>query len=173
MVDLESRIRRLEHREQIRDLAVRYALAFDNRDLSTLRALFTPDCVIRTLAGEIKGDGLEGVMSHLSRALDRLGPSYHVVHGHLIDVADGDSEQATGVVTAHAESMRPEGQMIIAMRYHDSYRRVGDVWLFQERMQTFLYLVDINEYAGILSSHLRVRPSRDDHRAADWPPVSP
>ena len=41
--DLRARIERLEATEQIRQLAARYALALDSRDVPTLASLFVPD----------------------------------------------------------------------------------------------------------------------------------
>ena len=41
--DLRARIERIEATEQIRQLAARYALALDSRDVDALVALFVPD----------------------------------------------------------------------------------------------------------------------------------
>jgi ketosteroid isomerase-like protein len=171
--DIEARIRRLEDIEAIRNLAVRYALAVDDRDYDALRSMFTEDSCLRTRTGPVKGQGREGVSAFLHDSLSGRGPTNHAVHGHQISVDIGQPETATGVVLCHAESMRPEGQMIIAMRYYDTYRRVDGAWQFHERVQSFLYLAEAKDYPGILSADQPVRPSKEHARSADWPPRSP
>jgi uncharacterized protein (TIGR02246 family) len=168
--DLLARLRRLEDIEAIRDLAVRYALAVDDRDYEALRSMFTDDGCLRASSGPVKGRGREGVTDFLRESLSGRGPTNHLVHGHQISVDFDHPDTATGVVSGHAESMWPEGQMIIAMRYHDTYRRVGGAWRFHERVQSFLYLAEAKDYPGILSSDQPVRPSNERPRSGDWPP---
>jgi uncharacterized protein (TIGR02246 family) len=168
--DVLARLRRLEDIEAIRDLAVRYALAVDDRDYEALRSMFTEDSCLRTRSGPVKGQGRDGVAAFLRESLSGRGPTNHLVHGHQITVDTARPDTATGVVSGHAESMRPEGQMIIAMRYYDTYRRAGGAWLFHERVQSFLYLAEAKDYPGILSCDQPVRSPGEPPRRADWPP---
>ena len=105
MTDIEVRIQRLEDLEAIRDLAVRYGFAVDERDFDAIVALFSPDGCLRTNAGVIKGQGVEGVGAYFRNHLPNLGPSNHFVHGHIVDFGE-DADRATGVVSAHAEMWR-------------------------------------------------------------------
>lgn len=168
VTDIEARIQRLEDLEAIRDLAVRYGFAVDERDFDAIVALFSPDGCLRTNAGVIKGQGVEGVGAYFRNHLPNLGPSNHFVHGHIVDFGE-DADRATGVVSAHAEMWRMGAPMITAMRYTDQYRRVDGRWRFQERIQSYMYFVDVREYAEALGSRLRVRSNRDNPQPADWP----
>jgi ketosteroid isomerase-like protein len=169
--EVEARIQRLEGIEAIRDLAVRYGLALDDRDFDALSAMFTDDACLRTLTG-VKGRGRDGVSAYLRASNSGVGPSNHIMHGHQITLDLANLEQASGIVTAHAESMRSDGQMLIALRYNDTYRRVDGSWKFQERVQTFLYRVEAKDYAGVLSSEFPVMMSKDNRQRSDWPAAS-
>jgi hypothetical protein len=168
MDELEMRIQRLEDRQDIQDLAVRYGFYVDDRDYGRLKALFAPDGCLRTNAGVLKGDGIVGVSAYFEQHLPELGASNHFVHGHVIDFDDVDRDQATGLVAGHAEVWRDGKPMVTALRYHDKYRRTPDGWRFLERVQAYMYFVDVREYPEALGSRLRIRTSATP-QPADWP----
>lgn len=168
MEKLEARIARLEAREAIQELAVRYGIAVDDRDYEAIRALFAPDGCLRTNAGVSKGDGVDAVVAYFEQHMPELGPSNHFVHGHVIEFEYDEPHRAHGVVSSHAELWRADRPMVTAMRYLDKYRKVDDHWLFQERVQTYMYFVDVREYAEALGSRLRLRASGTP-QSADWP----
>jgi ketosteroid isomerase-like protein len=163
------RIRELEHREQIRDLVIRYGFAVDERDFPALRAMFTDDAVLRTMSGRAKGVGVDNVVRYFEEHLPSIGPSNHFVHGQTVELDRQDEDHATGLVSSHAELWRDGAPMLTAMRYHDTYRRVDEHWRFQERVQAYMYFVDVREYASVLGERLRVRASKESPQAADWP----
>jgi hypothetical protein len=169
MDDLEARLRRLEDRAEIEELAVRYGFAVDDRDYPALRALFAPDGCLSTQAGAVKGQGVDAVMAYFDGHLPNLGPSNHFVHGHVVDFDPDDSDRATGMVASHAELWRNGVPMITAMRYLDTYRRVDGRWRFHQRTQSYMYFVDVREYPETLGSRLRIRTVKDQPQAADWP----
>jgi SnoaL-like domain len=166
--EFELRIQRLEDRQEIQDLAVRYGFYVDDRDYDSLRALFAPDGCLRTNVGVIKGEGIDGVAEYFARHLPELGVSNHFVHGHLIDFDDVDNDRATGLVAGHAEVWRDGKPMVTALRYLDKYSRTADGWRFLERIQAYMYFVDVREYAEALGSTLRVRTGATP-QPADWP----
>ena len=49
---LEDRLRRLEDKDEIMELAVRYGLFADNRDLVGICSLFTEDASVRSKDGQ-------------------------------------------------------------------------------------------------------------------------
>ena len=165
--DLEQRIRRLEDRQQIQDLAVRYGFAVDDHDFERIRELFAPDSRLRTNAGVIKGEGVDAVVGYFETHFGRLGPSNHFVHGHLIDFQD--DSRATGLVSSHAEVWRDGIPMLTAMRYIDTYVRIDGTWLFEERIQSYMYFVDVREYPEALGAKLRVRTPPAAPAPGDWP----
>ena len=168
MDELARRIDRLESREEIRALLVRYGLAVDDRDYDALGSLFTTDAVLRQASGAVKGEG-PGVLQYFVDHLPELGPTNHFVHGEVVEFDDVDPDLATGVVTAHAEVLRQGVPMVTAMRYLDTFRRVEGVWRFAERVQTYMYFLDVREYADHFGSRLRNRSNPGDPKPADWP----
>jgi hypothetical protein len=169
MSDIEERVRRLEDRARIEELAVRYGLYVDDRDFDGIRSLFSLTSSLRTKAGVIKGSNQDEVVAYFTKHLPNLAPSNHFVHGHVIDFDDGDRDLATGIVSSHAEMVRNGIPMITAMRYYDTYRRVDGEFLFQDRVQTYMYFVDVREYTEALGSDFPIRSSAQP-QAADWPP---
>lgn len=169
MNDLERRIRRLEDLEEIRALAVRYGFAVDERDLDGVCALFTEDAELRTMSGPGKGKGVAAIAEYFRGRFDVLGPTNHFTHGHVVDFDDEDPDQATGLVSSHAEVWRDGAPMITALRYHDRYRRGPDGWRFAERVQSYMYFVDVREYPQALGDRLRMRANKDAWQKADWP----
>ena len=168
MGDLERRIRRLEDREEIRDLAVRYGLVVDERDIAGICALFSTDGELRTTSVS-KGRGTEAIAAYYRRNYRALGPTNHFTHGHLVEFDPDDPDRATGVVFSHAEVVRGGVPMVAAMRYHDTYVREHGGWRFRERVQSYMYFVDVRGYAEALGHPLRMRRAPDDWQPADWP----
>jgi hypothetical protein len=165
--DLASRIQRIEDKQEIQELVVRYGLYVDDHELEAVKSLFATHGTLRTNAGLVKGDGVEGVAAYFEGRFKTLGPTNHFVHGHVIDFTDDD--HATGLVSSHAEVWRDGAPMLTAMRYIDAYARVDNTWLFEDRVQSYMYFVDVREYPEALGSQLRVRTPPADPVQADWP----
>lgn len=123
---------RLVARDEIRQLAERYALAIDSRDLEALVALFVPevDC------GRW-GRGHKALCESFESQLRGVGPTVMLVANHVIDFDDAD--HAHGVVYGVAEASRPEGFVRQAIQYHDTYERRGETWLFVRRDHRLWY----------------------------------
>jgi ketosteroid isomerase-like protein len=171
MTDLEARIRRLEDLEAIRGLAVRYGYAVDERDIDAICALFSPDGELRTTR-ESKGRGRAAIAEYYRNGYRVLGVTNHFTHGHIIDFDPHDPDKATGVVFSHAEVVRDGVPMVTALRYLDRYVREAGGWRFCERIQSYMYFVDVREYAQALGHELRMRRAPGNWQPADWPAVS-
>src|SRR3546814_10902896 len=85
--------------------------------------------------------GRTAIAAEFRSQLNGLGPSFHFVHDHIVDLDPADPDRAWGVATAHAEVRRGDGAWQTAIRYHDSYVRQDGTWRFQERALAFLYYV--------------------------------
>ncbi|MDX1735676.1 MAG: nuclear transport factor 2 family protein [Halioglobus sp.] len=141
---LEARIDRLESLDEIRQLAAKYSLSLDMRDLDAHVNLFAPDIrVSRDHTGR----------SHLKRWLDdtlRLqftGTSHHIGN-HIIEFDDPD--HAHGVVYSKNEHETPcaDGStewVIMQMLYWDNYERIDGRWLFRRRLPCYWYATDLNK----------------------------
>ena len=167
MNPLEARIRHIEDRQAISDLIQAYTFAMDNRDLSWAMDLFTPDGRFRSADGVMDGRGHEAMADQFRRRYASLGFNFHVTHDQHITFVNED--EATGLVSSHAEVVRNGEAMVTAMRYHDAYRRCEDSkWRFTDRCIHFFYYMPIADYGEALKGRGRMR-AYGDVRDADLP----
>jgi hypothetical protein len=141
---LEQRIDRLESLDEIRQLAAKYSLSLDMRDLDAHVNLFAPDIrVSREASGR----------AHLKRWLDDTlrqqftGTSHHIGN-HIIEFDDAD--HAHGVVYSKNEHETPSADgstewVIMQMLYWDNYERIDGRWLFRRRLPCYWYATDLNK----------------------------
>ena len=131
-VDDASLVRRLWAHEQIRQLAARYAVAVDSRDVDALVALFVDDVRV----GRDRS-GRAALAESFRASLGAIGVSMLHVGTHVIDLVDDD--HATGSVYCLAE-VEEDGRVIRqAILYRDTYERRGDEWLFVRRIHELWY----------------------------------
>lgn len=128
-----------EHGEgELRALSDRYARAVDRRDRQALVDVFAPDGRLHvhrpgregpasTLAG--RGE-IAGVVDRVSR----FSATYHLVANATYELGE---EVATGEVycVAHHLARGPDGgtDLVMYIRYEDSYARAGGRWRIAER----------------------------------------
>ena len=134
---IEERIDRLESLAAIQQLAQRYGVAVDSRDIDMLVELFVPD--VRVGRDE---SGREALHRWYTRVLRQHGPSCHLVANHVVDFDDAD--HAHGIVYCHDELSHPEDQEWAQgmLQYWDTYARVDGEWFFHRRRFHRLYIVD-------------------------------
>ncbi|MEZ5501280.1 MAG: nuclear transport factor 2 family protein [Halioglobus sp.] len=142
--ELLSRIDRLESLDEIRQLAAKYSLSLDMRDMDAHVNLFVPDIrVSRDKVGR----------AHLKRWLDDTlrqqftGTSHHIGN-HIIEFDDQD--HAHGVVYSKNEHETPYGAgraewVIMQMLYWDNYERIDGRWYFRRRLPCYWYATDLNK----------------------------
>ena len=124
------------------ELAHRYAVALDRKDIDALVGLFLP--AIR-----------EEVGAQLAPAIGRLGVTVLSVTTQTVDIVDDD--HATGVVYCTAEIEDPdEGWIRQQIVYLDRYERHDDHWWFKARDHRLVYGV------RLAANPLAQRP-------ANWP----
>lgn len=93
--------------------------------------------------------------------LFRFTTTYHYPHSHAVVFAGED--EASGVVTAHAE-LAIDGETVwIGLRYNDEYVREEGRWRFKARRQEFVYVLPLSELPTGLGDRLRRR----------WPGTEP
>jgi ketosteroid isomerase-like protein len=144
-----SEVEQLLAYEQIRQLASRYALAVNMRDLDALVALFVDD--VQAGRGRV---GREALTESFAGHIDAAEVDILEVTTHVIDLIDRD--HATGTVYSRAElgdRTRWERQAIV---YEDEYERRDGLWYFVRRAHLLFYGVD----AG---------PSPLEQEPAEWP----
>jgi hypothetical protein len=146
--DLVSVVRRLQDRQELRDLTLRYCRAMDDSDWTALRALFADQAEV---PGGETGDE---TVARLRSVRSAYGRTVHTPHGQLVEFADDD--HATGLVPAHAELAIQGETVVCAMRYYDDYVRQDGGWRFARRQITFVYALPWPRLAGALTDDLPV-----------------
>jgi hypothetical protein len=121
-------IQELLARDQIRQLAERYALGVDGRDLDAIVAQFSE----RSRWGRY-GVGREGARTYYDHVLRRFHCTMHLVANHVIDF--DDDEHAHGIVycRAHHHVSEPEHWFDLAFTYWDRYECEDGRWAIVSR----------------------------------------
>ncbi len=122
--------------EQIRQLASRYALALDSRDLLALVALFVDDVAV---AGATIGR--DALRAEFDRSLREVQRTFLLVGTHVIDLVDDDT--AIGSVYCKGEIQVGERWIHQAILYTDRYARRAGRWLFVRRVHRLWYGADV------------------------------
>jgi ketosteroid isomerase-like protein len=167
---LEQRLRRLEDKQALHDLAHLYGFVMDERDLDGLSSLFTEDARLGSEDGVFDAQGLETIAKTYQGRYDVLGATHHFVHSALSRFDDSDPDVAYGLVSGHAEVVRHGETMVVALRYHDVYRRTADGWRIAERVMGYMYYLPVTDYIATMKSDDRSLVYGDP-RPADWPSV--
>lgn len=129
-----SSIEQLLAYEQIRQLASRYAVTLNHRDLDALAALFVSD--VRVGRDTF---GRRALRDDFANQLRPLGRTVLQVTNHVIDLDETDADQATGIVGCRGE-IEVDGVWIVqVIEYHDSYRRESGQWRFVRRRHLLWY----------------------------------
>lgn len=137
--DLLARIVRLESLDAIRQLAAKYSLALDMRDLDALVNLFPAD--VRVSRDETGRPALKRWMDVTLRE-QFTGTSHHIGN-HVIEFASPD--RARGVVYSKNEHETGGEWVIMQMLYWDDYERVDGCWYFRRRLPCYWYATDLNK----------------------------
>ena len=114
-------VERLVAYEEIRQLAARYALATDSRDLDALVALFVEDVQVG-----LDRFGREALREAFGASLRGIGISILNVGTHVIDLMDDDS--ATGALYCKGEIQDGDRWIHQAILYRDTYARRDGRW---------------------------------------------
>jgi hypothetical protein len=129
-------VERLLAYEQIRQLAARYAIATDRRDIDALVSLFVPDVRVGR-----DTSGREALWQNFAAQLHGIGVSILNVGTHQIDLIDDD--HATGLVYCKGEIQDGERWIHQAIRYDDTYERRDGEWLFVRRKHLLFYGAEV------------------------------
>lgn len=139
LADLQARLERLEALDEIRQLAAKYAVALDMRDLDALVNLFVDDVGV---PGKRSGRAALRAWYDTELRYDLLG-STHGVLGHIIDVHDG--HRASGLVYSRNDLETESAWVIELLAYLDGYERRDGHWYFAHRTPLFWYQSDITD----------------------------
>ena len=135
--------------ESIRQLASRYAVSMDARDLDALVSLYVDD--VRVGRDRFGRDALR---NDFDRQLRTVGITILFVGNHVIDFVDAN--HARGIVYCKAEIQDTKRWIQQAIRYNDDYERRDGDWYFVRRRHLLFYGTELGQ------SPLGLEP-------ADWP----
>jgi ketosteroid isomerase-like protein len=122
--------------EAIRQLASRYALALDSRNLDDLVALFVDDVAVAP-----DSTGRKALRAQFDRSLREVGRTFLLVGTHVIDLVDAD--HATGSVYCKGEVQDGSRWIHQAILYDDVYERRDGTWLFVRRRHRLWYGAEV------------------------------
>ncbi|MGP0031496.1 MAG: nuclear transport factor 2 family protein [Acidimicrobiales bacterium] len=122
--------------EEIRQLAARYAVAVDARDVDTLAALFVDDVRVGTAE-----HGRAALRHSFDASLRAIGVSILNVGTHVIDLVDED--HATVSVYCKAEIQDGRRWIHQAIVYEDRYERRAGRWQFVSRKHRLFYGAEV------------------------------
>ena len=131
-------LQRLLACEEIRQLAYRYALAMDSRDLDALVGLFVEDVRVGR-----DGMGREALRRNFDEQLRGVGITILFVGNHIIDFDDDD--HARGIVYCKGEIQDGERWLTQAIQYRDRYERREGHWYFVRRQHLLWYGAELGE----------------------------
>lgn len=163
---LEERVAQVEDRVALRELVSRYNFAIDDRDLATVATLFTADAYFGSADGALGARSREAIVEQFKGRFSVLGATNHFSHDQAVTF-EGPT-RARGLVATHAELWRNERAMVTALRYADVYEKVDGAWCFAERKLSFMYYLNVEDYAHALGRRDRNRAGPVP-KAADWP----
>lgn len=136
---LEARIERLESLDAIRQLAAKYSLALDMRDMDAMVNLFEENVRVGKDAS-----GRQALRAYMDGTLRSpfTGTSHHI-GGHIIEFDDPD--HAHGICYSKNEHETGDEWVIMQMMYADDYVRVDGRWHFARRLPLYWYATDLNK----------------------------
>ena len=139
-----SRLDRVESIQAIQQLAARYAVAVDSRDVDAWVQLFIDD----VNCGR-HGNGRKVLRDVIAGSLRSFYRSIHFVGNHQVDLIDAD--HATGIVYCRAEHEVGAQWIVVPVAYFDEYERRNGTWYFVRRREKHWYSVDQLERPPALS----------------------
>lgn len=139
LADILTRLDRIESRDEIRQLASKYALALDMRDMDAMANLFPRDV---SAGGGKKGRAaLKAWLSDTMR--NQFDGTSHHVGTQIVEFLDADT--AVGIVYSKNEHETGAEWVIMQMMYHDRYERIDGRWYFRRRQPLYWYATDLNK----------------------------
>ena len=135
---LAAKVERLDAIDQIRQLASKYAIAIDMRDMDAIVGLYVED--VKATKTE---SGRQALKRVFAQVLSNFTSSVHHVGNHIIEFDDADN--AHGVVYCRCEHEIGDKWLPMYLHDLDNYRRIDGRWYFRRRLNQAMYVVDMLE----------------------------
>lgn len=160
MADLEQRIKRLEDRGELQELAIRYFRSADDDDFATMASCFSADATF-SAGGFPGGKSREEVVDFIRADRETMGATVHTFNSMLLDFRD--DEHASGVIAAHLELARGGTTLYGAVRYYDEFVKRDGAWQISKCEMRTIHVGPWADVNDSLTTELRVR----------WPGADP
>lgn len=161
MSDLEQRVRRLEDRAELQELAIRYFRSADDDDYEAMAECFASDAYFSGGEGFSAAETREGVVDQIRSDRAYMVATVHTFDSMTLEFEDGD--HASGVVAAHLELGLGGTTVHAAVRYYDRFVRRDGRWQILKAEMRAIHAGSWDLAASSLTEELRVR----------WPGADP
>jgi hypothetical protein len=123
---------------EIRDLACRYAVAIDSRNLDMLVGLYSRN--VDTLSPH--GIGRGAMEAYFAAGLKTIGRSAHHVTTTTAEHTGEDTAAGWAYALANEERFDPPHWAMLSLAYHDDYVREEGRWRFARRRHIHTFWTD-------------------------------
>jgi hypothetical protein len=140
-MDVAARIRRLEDRAEISELAIKYAVNVDRRDWKKFTDVFTDPAYVdfSELGGKAGASPRAEIVGGISSVLDGFTVTQHLSPNHLIEFDDADPDRAVLISYMYAQHVLEgsEGGDFYLLRgwYENHVVRTPSGWRIERLIQ--------------------------------------
>jgi hypothetical protein len=120
-------------REDIIDLAVRYAWVLDTKQVDELRTVFIPDAT--AMLRGVECNGVEQIIARIGGSILRLDHTQHFISNHQVAVDADTATHRCQLQSQHVREGVPGGSnFIVGGYYEDRLVRTADGWRIAHRL---------------------------------------
>lgn len=131
---MDTKLKALLDREEIRNLRTLYAHHLDSNTIDALDEVFSADAVVEVTVGKMTG--IDAIRSGLNDAFklfdrDRQGsyPFLHAIANHWIKLTGPDTAQGRCYLIDFETASKPDPNPLLLLGlYADTYRRIDGEW---------------------------------------------
>jgi 3-phenylpropionate/cinnamic acid dioxygenase small subunit len=124
---VEDSARYLLDRLAIQDLLTRYATAVDRRDLTSFRACFTEDVLVRGF-GPAEIHGVDDWLEFVASTLRTFGVTQHLIGNFVVEFHDHQARVRADLQASHELLARPGEVVVLWATYHSLLVRTEQGW---------------------------------------------
>jgi ketosteroid isomerase-like protein len=111
----------------LQDVMLKYAAGVDNRDFDLYRSCFADDVEVLGFGDETVNGG-DAWLAYVKNALERFGPTQHMLGPQLATVDGDDAHCRTDVQALHYLKGEESTTLTLWATYETDMRRIGGEW---------------------------------------------
>lgn len=123
---MENGIGYASDRIALMDVMLDYVKGVDERDMVLYRSIFTDDATA-SIGGTIY-QGADAWLAFIVAALDRFGPTQHMLSPMLAEIDGDTAECRTDLQATHYLKDQPDTTITLWATYEQTMRRTADGW---------------------------------------------